>query len=35
MLRKDTTGLASVWVNVEAGTVTKIVILTRTVIEKS
>jgi len=34
MLSKDTTGKASVWVNVEEGTVTRIVILTRTVIEK-
>jgi len=34
ILCKDTTGKASVWVNVEEGTVTKIVILTRTVIEK-
>jgi len=34
MLQKDTTGNASVWVNVEEGKVTRIVILTRTVIEK-
>ena len=34
MLCKDTTSKAFVWVNVEEGTVTKIVILTRTVIEK-
>ena len=34
ILRKDTTGSASVWVNVEEGKVTRIVILTRTVIEK-
>jgi len=34
MLRKDTTGSASVWVNVEEGKVTRIEILTRTVIEK-
>ena len=34
VLTKDTTGKASVWVDVTAGTVTKIVILTRTVIEK-
>ena len=33
-LRKDTTGKASVWVNVEEGKVTRIEILTRTVIEK-
>lgn len=35
MLSNDTTGRASVRVNVEEGTVTRIVILTRTVIEKS
>ena len=35
ILTKDTTGTASVWVDVTAGKVTKIVILTRTVIEKS
>lgn len=34
MLEKDTTSHASVWVDVEEGTVTKIEILTRTVIEK-
>jgi hypothetical protein len=34
MLCQNTTGRASVWVNVEQGKVTKIVILTRTVIEK-
>jgi len=34
MLEKNATGRASVWVNVEEGTVTRIVILTRTVIEK-
>ena len=34
MLRKDTTGSASVWVDVEEARVTRIVILTRTVIEK-
>jgi hypothetical protein len=34
MLCKDTTGKASVWVDLEEGTVTKIVILTITVIEK-
>jgi len=34
MLEKDTTGHASVWVDLEQGKVTKIVILTRTVIEK-
>ncbi len=34
MLSNDTTGKASVWVDVEEGTVTRIVILTRTVIEK-
>jgi hypothetical protein len=34
MLEKDTTGRAFVTVNVEEGKVTKIVILTRTVIEK-
>jgi len=34
MLQKDTTSCASVWVNLEEGKVTKIVILTRTVIEK-
>ena len=33
-LRKDTTGRATVWVNVEAEKVTRIEILTRTVIEK-
>jgi hypothetical protein len=35
ILTKDTTGTASVWVDVTAGKVTKIVILTRTVIDKS
>lgn len=35
MLEKDTTGYASVWVDLEQGKVTEIVILTRTVIEKS
>lgn len=34
MLEKDTTSHASVWVDLEQGKVTKIVILTRTVIEK-
>jgi len=34
MLSKDTTGRASVWVNVEQAKVTRIEILTRTVIEK-
>lgn len=34
MLEKDTTSHASVWVDVKEGTVTKIEILTRTVIEK-
>jgi hypothetical protein len=34
MLQNGTTGSASVWVNVEEGKVTKIVILTMTVIEK-
>ena len=34
MLQKDTTGLASVMVNLEEAKVTQIVILTRTVIEK-
>jgi len=34
MLEKDTTGHASVWVDIEEGKVTKIEILTRTVIEK-
>jgi len=34
MLEKNATGRASVWVSVEEGTVTRIVILTRTVIEK-
>jgi len=34
MLEKDTTGHASAWVDLEQGKVTKIVILTRTVIEK-
>jgi hypothetical protein len=33
-LEKGTTGRASVWVNIEEGKVTRIVILTRTVIEK-
>ena len=35
MLKKDTTGRAEVYVDVTNGKVTKIVILTRTVIEKS
>jgi len=35
MLQKDTTGSASVWVDVSEGKVTKIVIMTMTVIEKS
>ncbi|MBM4401223.1 MAG: hypothetical protein FJ045_04650 [Crenarchaeota archaeon] len=35
ILQKDTTSRASVWVDLEGGKVTKIVILTRTVIEKS
>lgn len=34
MLEKDTTGRASVWVDLEKDKVTEIVILTRTVIEK-
>lgn len=34
MLEKDTTGRANVWVDLEQTKVTKIVILTRTVIEK-
>jgi len=34
MLEKDTTSYASVWVDLEEGKVTEIVILTRTVIEK-
>ena len=34
-LTKDTTGAASVWVDVTAGKVIKIVILTRTIIDKS
>lgn len=34
MLQKDTSGCASVFVNLEEGKVTRIVILTRTVIEK-
>ncbi len=34
-LTKDTTGRATVWVDVTAGKVTRIVILTRTVIDKS
>jgi len=34
MLEKDTTGYASVWVDLEQAKVTEIVILTRTVIEK-
>ena len=34
MLEKNATGRAFVWVDVEEGTVTRIVILTRTVIEK-
>lgn len=34
MLDKDTTGKAAIWVDLEANQVTKIVILTRTVIEK-
>lgn len=35
ILEKETTGYASVWVDVEQAKVTQIVILTRTVIEKS
>ena len=35
MLKKEGTGLASVWVDLEEGKVTRIVSLTRTVIEKS
>jgi len=35
MLEKDTTSHASAWVDLEEGKVTRIVILTRTVIEKS
>ncbi len=35
MLEKDTSGCATVWVDLEEGKVTEIVILTRTVIEKS
>ncbi len=34
VLEKDTTGCASVWVDIEQAKVTEIVILTRTVIEK-
>jgi hypothetical protein len=34
VLRKNTSGLASVWVDVEKGKVTRIEIVTRTVIEK-
>jgi hypothetical protein len=35
MLEKDTTGYASVWVDLEAAKVTRIEIITRTVIEKT
>jgi hypothetical protein len=35
MLTKDTTGYASVWVDLEAAKVTRIEIITRTVIEKA
>jgi len=35
MLSKDTTGSAFVWVDMEAGKVTRIEILTRTVIDKT
>jgi hypothetical protein len=35
MLEKDTTGHATVWVDIGQGKVTRIVILTRTVIDKS
>jgi Tfp pilus assembly protein PilE len=35
MLEKDTTGYASVWVDLEAAKVTRIVIITRTVIDKT
>jgi len=35
MLKKDAKSTASVWVDLNAGSVTRIVILTRTVIEKS
>jgi len=35
ILEKDTTGRASVWVDLEEGKVTKIAVLTRTVIEKT
>ena len=35
MLSKDTTGRATVWVSIEQAKVTRIEILTRTVIEKS
>jgi hypothetical protein len=35
MLTKDTTGYASVWVDLEAAKVTRIEIMTRTVIEKA
>jgi len=35
MLSKDTTGRATVWVDLEQAKVTRIIILTRTVIEKS
>jgi hypothetical protein len=35
LLKKDTTGYASVWVDMEEQKVTEIVIVTRTVIEKS
>lgn len=34
MLYKNTSGIASVWVDVEKGKVTRIEILTRTIIEK-
>ena len=35
LLKNDTGGHATVWVDIEAGNVTKIVILTRTVIDKA
>ncbi|MGQ9597466.1 MAG: hypothetical protein ACUVUS_08930 [Thermoproteota archaeon] len=34
VLRKNTSGIASVWVDIEKGKVTRIEIITRTVIEK-
>jgi hypothetical protein len=35
MFEKDTTGYATVWVDIEAAKVTRIEIITRTVIEKA